>query len=115
MQTALSSTRAAVVVRPARPQARAGVRAAAVRPGAQARACQQQKQQQQESALSAAGALAPLAAALLPLAAPLMARAEEAAAADAPAAEQSPLFWIIAFLPLLIYALFTLYRDRVNP
>jgi len=59
------------------------------------------------AALAPAAALALLGCA----AAPLPALADELD----PAATTSPAFYVVALLPILIYGLFWVYRDRVNP
>ncbi|KIY94370.1 hypothetical protein MNEG_13591 [Monoraphidium neglectum] len=83
------------------------------RPGHQQQDAAGHSQQQRAAALSLAAAPA-----LAALAAPLAALAEEAAveAAAAPAAEEvSPAFYALAFSPIVIYGLFTVFRAKVNP
>ncbi|GBF91419.1 hypothetical protein Rsub_04159 [Raphidocelis subcapitata] len=108
----------------ARPQLRrttACRAAAAARPQRAAAAVQQQQQQQQrqhaqqQQQQQQQQQLGGGAAALAALGLPLPALAEEAAAQAAPALEPTPAFYAVATVPLATYALFWIYRDRVNP
>ncbi|KAI8464085.1 MAG: hypothetical protein J3K34DRAFT_127039 [Monoraphidium minutum] len=108
--------RSGVLPRTTGPQRTRVVAVAARQQQQQARAAKQQHEQQQEqeraTGFEQVAALVALAAAS-PLVAPLAALAEDAAAAEPQ--EFSPAFYAVAVAPLLIYALFWLYRDRVNP
>jgi hypothetical protein len=71
---------------------------------------------------SPAAAVASTSALALALLHPALAVADEAAVVEAtaaagdPAATQaSPLGYVVVFAPILLYGIFSLYRDKVNP